>query len=79
MMTTQDHSKSDMRTPNERLAEIIAGALAKAGLVSSARLEDLKRKLAAGTAKAEDWSQWIESARRNSERSTQRKERSRDE
>jgi hypothetical protein len=68
-------STSDSRTPNERLAEIVAGALINAGLVSSARLEDLKRKLAAGTAKAEDWSHWIESA----QRSSQRKERSGDE
>jgi hypothetical protein len=62
-------------TPNERLAEIVADALVKAGLVSSARLDELKRKLAAGTAKAEDWSHWIEHARR----SAQRKERGGDE
>jgi hypothetical protein len=68
-------STSDSRTPNERLAEIVAGALINAGLVSSARLEELKRKLAAGTAKAEDWSHWIESA----QRSAQRKERGGDE
>jgi len=68
-------STPDPRTPNERLAEIVAAALVKAGLVSSARLEDLKRKLAAGTAKAEDWSHWIESA----QRSSQRKERGGDE
>jgi hypothetical protein len=68
-------STPDTRTPNERLAEIVADALANAGLVQSARLEDLKRKLAAGTAKAEDWSHWIESA----QRSSQRKERGSDE
>jgi hypothetical protein len=68
-------STSDARTPNERLAEIVADALVKAGLVSSARLEDLRRKLTAGTAKAEDWSHWIESA----QRSSQRKERGGDE
>lgn len=65
----------DTRTPNERLAEIVAGALINAGLIQSSRLEDLKRKLAAGAAKAEDWSHWIESA----QRSSQRKERSGDE
>ncbi|MGE0128640.1 MAG: hypothetical protein AB7U82_11215 [Blastocatellales bacterium] len=59
-------STPDSLTPNERLAEIVADALIKAGLVPSARLEDLKRKLAAGTAKAEDWSHWIESAQRDS-------------
>lgn len=63
------------RTPNERLAEIVANALASAGLIQPARIEDLKRKLAAGAAKAEDWSHWIESAQRNS----QRKERGGDE
>jgi len=68
-------STSDARTPNEQLAEIVANALVNAGLISSARLEDLKRKLAAGTAKAEDWSHWIESA----QRSSQRKERGGDE
>jgi hypothetical protein len=78
-MSTQYHSRSDLHTPNERLAEIIAGALVKAGLVPPARIEDLKRKLAAGTAKAEDWNNWIESAQRNAERSTPREERSGDE
>lgn len=58
-------STPDSHAPNERLAEIVADALLKAGLVPSARLEDLKRKLAAGTAKAEDWSLWIESAQRD--------------
>ncbi len=68
-------STPDTRTPNERLAETVASALISAGLIQAARLEDLKRKLAAGTAKVEDWSQWIESAQRNS----QRKERGGDE
>ncbi|MCI0391184.1 MAG: hypothetical protein MOB07_20785 [Acidobacteria bacterium] len=58
----------DPRTPNERLAEIVADALISAGLIQSARLEDLKRKLAAGAAKAEDWSHWIENARRSARR-----------
>ncbi|HKQ72918.1 MAG TPA: hypothetical protein VJ810_04260 [Blastocatellia bacterium] len=65
----------DTRTPNERLAEIVAGALISAGLIQSARLEDLKRKLASGAAKAEDWSHWIE----NAQRSARRKEPGRDE
>ncbi len=68
-------STPDPSTPNERLAEIVADALVNAGLIQSSRLEDLKRKLAAGTAKAEDWSHWIESA----QRSSQRKERGGDE
>lgn len=68
-------STPDTRTPNERLAEIVANALASAGLIQSARLEDLKRKLATGAARAEDWSHWIESA----QRSSQRKERGGDE
>ena len=61
-------STPDTRTSNERLAEIVADALVKAGLVSSARLEELRRKLAAGTAKAEDWSHWIEGAQRGAQR-----------
>jgi len=72
-------STPDTATPNERLAEIVAEALIVADLVQSSRFEDLKRKLAAGTAKAEDWSHWIESARRESERFSQRKERGGDE
>jgi hypothetical protein len=78
-MSTQYHSTPDTPTPNERLAEIVAGALAIAGLVSSTRIEDLKRKLTAGTAKAEDWKHWIISAQRDSERGAQLKERSADE
>ncbi len=61
-------STPDTRTPNERLAEIIADALVVADLVLPARFEELKRKVAAGAAKAEDWSHWIESARRDADR-----------
>jgi hypothetical protein len=68
-------STIDTRNPNERLAEIVAEALVVKGLVSEARIEDLKRKLAGGTAKPEDWSHWIESAVRDA----QRKERAGDE
>ena len=68
-------STLDTRAPNERLAAVVADALIKAGSIQSARLEELKRKLTAGTAKAEDWSHWIESAQRCS----QRKERGGDE
>ncbi|MCI0336107.1 MAG: hypothetical protein L0226_00880 [Acidobacteria bacterium] len=62
------------RTPNERLAEIIADALVSAGLVSSSRLEDLKGKLAAGTAKPEDWRLWVESVPRDSQSEAQIRE-----
>ena len=65
----------DARTPNERLAEVIAASLTGAGLVQPARLDELKRKLANGTAKAEDWSHWIESAQRASAPRARRKER----
>ena len=68
-------SMPDTRTPNEHLAEIVSDALISAGLVPPARADELKRKIAAGTAKAEDWSHWIESA----QRSSQRKERGGDE
>jgi len=61
-------STPDTRTPNERLAEIVADSLISAGLIQSSRLEDLKSKLAAGAAKAEDWRRWIESAQRSSQR-----------
>ena len=59
---------SETSSPNERLAEIIAARLTGAGLVPSARQDELKRKLANGTAKAEDWCHWIESAQRNARR-----------
>ena len=68
-------STPDTGAPNERLAEIVADSLISAGLIQSSGLEDLKRKLAAGVAKAEDWRRWIE----NAQRSSQRKERSGDE
>ncbi|MEP7343597.1 MAG: hypothetical protein ABI977_38105 [Acidobacteriota bacterium] len=61
----------DARTPNERLAEIIAAALTGAGLIPPTRLDELKRKLAYGTAKAEDWCHWIESTQRNTRRKEQ--------
>jgi hypothetical protein len=48
--------------------------LINAGLIPPTRLDELKRKLANGTAKAEDWSHWIESAQRNAERDALRKE-----
>ena len=66
---------SETSSPNERLAEVIAASLIGAGLIPPARLDELKRKLANGTAKAEDWCHWIESAQRQA----QRKERPDDE
>jgi hypothetical protein len=42
--------------------------LISAGLIQPAGLEDLKRKLAAGAARAEDWRHWIESPQRSSPR-----------
>jgi len=47
------------RTANEQLAEIVAAALVEAGLISRSRIEEIKRKLASGTASQEDWSHWI--------------------
>jgi hypothetical protein len=61
-------------TANDHLAEIVATALVAARLVSSSRIEDLKRKLASGTARPEDWCHWIESSRWDVERGSQRKE-----
>src|SRR5262245_20273003 len=52
-------SMPDSRTANEQLAEIVAIALVETGLVSSSRIEELKGKLASGTASPEDWSHWI--------------------
>jgi hypothetical protein len=72
-------STPDTRTPDERLAEIVAEALIVADLIQSSRFEELKRKLAAGAAKAEDWSHWIESAQRDARRFSQREGRGGDE
>ena len=65
---------TDAHTPNERLAEIVADALVTAGLVATSRQDELKRKLAAGTAKAEDWSHWIEHAQHQSQRGARAEE-----
>ncbi len=61
-------STQDTRSPNEQLAEIVADALVNSGLIQASRRDDLRRKLAAGTAKAEDWSHWIEGAQRQAQR-----------
>lgn len=61
-------------TPNEQLAKIITEALLKAGLIATAKQDELKRKLANGTAKKEDWKNWIEMGQR-----TPRKEEKADE
>jgi len=62
------------RTPNERLAKIVADALIEASLIAAARRDELESKIAAGTARKEDWAHWIETAR-----VTSRKERNFDE
>ena len=46
------------RTPDEQLAERIARALATDGLIANGKSADVRRKLAAGTAKAADWKAW---------------------
>src|SRR5215510_13348436 len=67
-------SMPERPTANDKLAEIVATALVESGLVSSSRIEDLKRKLASGTAKPGDWKHWVESARWDAERGLLRKE-----
>lgn len=61
-------------TPNEQLAGIVTKALLESGLIATAKRDELKRKLANGTAKKEDWKNWIEMAQR-----TPRKEEKADE
>jgi hypothetical protein len=52
------------KTPNERLAALIAEALRKERLVPANRIEDVRRKLASGSARDSDWRVWVESALR---------------
>jgi len=54
-------------SPSDQLAEKIAKALSEAGLVSAKRAEEIKGKLAAGSAKEQDWRFWIEESLRQPE------------
>jgi hypothetical protein len=47
-------------TPNEELATIITDALAEAGLISDPRQDELRKKLADGSVRQEDWRLWLE-------------------
>ena len=47
-------------TANDQVAALTVNALIQAKLIPAAKENEVKRKLAAGTAKAEDWKLWIE-------------------
>lgn len=47
-------------SPNERLAKLISEELVREGLILEEKEAEVYRKLAAGSAKAEDWLVWIE-------------------
>jgi hypothetical protein len=49
-----------VETPNEILARLIIKNLQKDGLVGPKNLEEIRQKLAAGTASGRDWKVWIE-------------------
>lgn len=46
-------------SPNERLAALITFALREKGLIASADLQTVQSALTLGTAKAEDWTSWV--------------------
>ncbi|HET6382238.1 MAG TPA: hypothetical protein VFJ58_02515 [Armatimonadota bacterium] len=50
----------DVRTPNEKLAKLIAAALIGEGIIPARYAGPLEQKLKSGTAKPEDWRFWIE-------------------
>lgn len=52
--------ESNMRSPNETLAGMVACELIKEGLVPQDREDELTEKLTEGTARSEDWRLWAE-------------------
>ncbi len=50
------------KTPNEELACLIVAELKKAGLITDRKVEEVTLKVAAGTARQDDWLVWIEQA-----------------
>ncbi|MCW5955976.1 MAG: hypothetical protein KIT61_05280 [Pyrinomonadaceae bacterium] len=57
------------RPPDEKLADEIAGKLLAAGHIPARRVEIVTTKLLTGTATEEDWRNWIDTARSDSQRS----------
>ena len=53
--------------PSDQLAETIVKALSDAGLIPAKRAEEIKGKLANGSAKEQDWRFWIEETLRRAE------------
>ncbi|MBI3653359.1 MAG: hypothetical protein HY231_20200 [Acidobacteria bacterium] len=49
-------------SPNEKLAALIVEKLLEQKLIPQKRAAEIKHRLAEGTAKAEDWRNWIELA-----------------
>lgn len=47
-------------SPNQRLAKLISEELVREGLILGEKEAEVYQKLAAGSAKAEDWLVWIE-------------------
>ena len=47
-------------TPDEKLSALISDRLIDAGLIDAGRRDEAAAKIAAGTARPEDWQLWIE-------------------
>lgn len=57
------------KSPDEKLADEIAGKLLATGLIPARRAETVTTKLLTGTATEADWRNWIDTARSDSRRS----------
>jgi len=59
-MSETTPATTDPKTPNEELAELVVAELQKAGLITERKVEEITSKVAAGTARQDDWLVWIE-------------------
>ena len=50
------------KSPSEKLADLVVEKLEAQGLIPAARVEEVRGKIAGGSASRDDWQLWIELA-----------------
>ena len=59
-MSDRSSSEPGPQTPDAELSGEVVAALVAAGLISDARRAEVSSRVAAGTARPEDWKVWLE-------------------
>lgn len=65
-MTPPD--EAPLATPNERLAAFVARSLQERGYITPDQVDEVRQKVALGTAGTADWRLWVEIAQERAQR-----------